>query len=127
MTSLEMVVSVSKVQDTKAKDDSVTVTLQGAKTVLLEGYADGFDVEDVAEAKLVVKLGSMAAVKLLGLDKYETRLFLVLKPRDSSLQEFEVGASSRSPGLAAYEGVVSPEVLDKLEAEIPEKILKEIA
>ena len=118
---------VSKVQDTKSKDDSVVVTLKGVKTIIMR-TSDGYEYEAYADLALTVKVGSMKVAKALGIDEYENTRILILRDQDLSLEAFEESMEvSVSPSLDAYRGSVPDEVLDTLESAVPEHILKEIA
>jgi len=129
MTLLEARVSVSKVQDTKSKDNSVMVTLKGTKQIVLQSRT-GYEYEDTADIVVTVKVGSIAAAKAIGIDEYNNTRVLVLRDKDQDLpdlQAFEGKMEEPIPcTLDAYRGIVPDEALDNIENTIPERILKEI-
>lgn len=127
--NLETSVAVTKVQDVKAEDDFVTITIKGTKTVVLEGYLDGYDLEDTAEISMTVRVRTLAAAKYLGIDKFGATKILSLKDRDATLQSFaEIELHPGRDGvLSKYEGIVSEDVLNKIESVVPAKLLEEIA
>ena len=99
-------IMVSKVQDTKAKDNSVLVTLKGVKTVVMR-TSDGYEYEDYADITVTVKVSSLKTAKALGIDEYENARTLVLRDQDLSLEAFEDAMEgsvevSVSPSLDAY-------------------------
>ena len=96
MTTLEARLEVSRVQDVKAKDDSVLVTLKGTKALVMH-TSTGYEYEDTAEITVTVKVGSMTAAKQLGINEYKTTKVIELRDKDLRLDSFEAQMETPIP------------------------------
>lgn len=126
--NIECSMSVAKITEVHTDEKTVTVILKGQKTITYN--ENGWGLDDIAEIELKLKCRTMNSAIALGVAEFMATKMLVLRDRDLSLESFAVvpvEVQQREGTLAAYEGIVPEEVLQKVERAIPDEILQSLA